>query len=222
MVKGLIFDVDGTLVDSMPDFCEMIQLFLSDLGLPSVSEREIKKAIGKGARNTMLKVLSLLNYDISGKEEQLFSDFMFIYNSKPLDKSHLWPNVKTTLELLKLQGYKMSLCTNKPHLPVVHVTERLGIINYFSQITDAETKPYMKPDKRIVEFTADKMGIPLTDCIFIGDSSVDITAAKNAGIPSVLVSYGYEPGDITSLKADYIIDDFAELTEVLNKLSQKR
>ena len=149
-------------------------------------------------------------------------DFMFIYNSKPLDKSHLWPNVKTTLELLKLQGYKMSLCTNKPHLPVVHVTERLGIINYFSQITDAETKPYMKPDKRIVEFTADKMGIPLTDCIFIGDSSVDITAAKNAGIPSVLVSYGYEPGDITSLKADYIIDDFAELTEVLNKLSQKR
>jgi len=220
MIKGLIFDVDGTLVDSMPDFYEMITIFLKGLGLPSASDEKIKKSIGKGARNTMKTVLSLQGYTIKDKthEEQLFADFMDIYNAKPLDKSRLWSNVKSTLQTLSEQGYVMSLCTNKPHLPTLHVTERLGIADYFVQETDAETTPYMKPDAKVVVFTADKMGVPLQNCVFIGDSAVDIAAAKNAGIPSVLVSYGYETQNVNSVGADYIIDDFAELPDILKKI----
>lgn len=217
MVKGLIFDVDGTLVDSMPDFSEMIQIFLSKLGLSSASEQEIKNSIGKGARNTMTRVLSLQGYEISSlaHEEELFSDFMEIYNSKPLDKSRLWPNVLSTLSCLKETGYKMSVCTNKPHIPAVSVAKNLDIMHYFSQFTDADSTPYMKPDERIVSFTASEMNVPLQDCVFIGDSAVDVAAAKNAHIPVILVSYGYEPSNIYSLHADEIIDDFSELPSVL-------
>ena len=220
MVKGLIFDADGTLIDSMPDFYQMVGVFLSNMGLPAATNEDIKKSIGKGALVTMRTILSLQGYTIKdeAQEKQLFADFMAIYNNSPLDKSVLWSNVKTTLDLLQNQGYIMAICTNKPHLPALHTTERLDIAKYFAQITDADSSPYMKPDERIVEFTADKMKVSVSDCVFIGDSSTDIKTAKNCSIPSILVSYGYEPNDITTLGADYIIDDFSELPDVLKKI----
>lgn len=217
MVKGLIFDVDGTLVDSMPDFVEMMTVFLQKLGLGAATEYEARCAIGNGAKKSMENLLRFHGFTIKNDEQgdELFKIYMDIYNAKPLEKSCLWQGVASTLQTLKQQNYILAACTNKPHLPALNVTKRLGIYDYFKPFYDAETMPYLKPDGRLIPAIAKEMALDRNDCIVIGDTAVDVQTAKNAGIKSVLVSYGYETSDIHSVGADIVIDSFGQLPDIL-------
>ncbi len=220
MVKGIVFDLDGTLVDCMPDFCEMMNLFLEKIGATRIESEvtpdKVKTFIGHGARKAMENLLEHYNIPFTEKEaDELFKIYMRVYNTKPLDKSTLCDNVLETLTKLKGEGYKMAICTNKPHKPAMFVLEQLGIKDFFFPILDAEATPYLKPSPELMNIVFEKMGLGRDDCIMVGDSKVDVDAAKGVGMPVVIVSYGFAYYPVESLNADKIIDNFGELPEAI-------
>ena len=220
MVKGIIFDLDGTLVDCMPDFCEMMNLFLEKIGAKNikneVTPEKVKTFIGHGAREAMERLLNHYDIPFTDKEaDELFKIYMRVYNTKPLDKSTLCDNVFDTLVKLKKEGYKMAICTNKPHKPAMFVLEQLGIKDFFSPILDAEATPHLKPSPEIMNIVLEKMKLKKEDCIMVGDSKVDVDAAKSVNMPVIIVSYGFAYYPVQSLNADKIIDNFGELVEAV-------
>ena len=220
MVKGIIFDLDGTLVDCMPDFCEMMNLFLEKIGAKDikneVTPEKVKTFIGHGAREAMERLLDHYNVPFTDKEaDELFKIYMKVYNTTPLDKSTLCNNVFDTLVKLKEEGYKMAICTNKPHKPAMFVLEQLGIKDFFFPILDAETTPYLKPSPEIMNIALKEMGLDKDNCIMVGDSKVDVDAARSVGMSVIIVSYGFAYYPVRSLNADRIIDNFGELVEVV-------
>ena len=220
MIKGIIFDLDGTLVDCMPDFCEMMNLFLVKIGSKNIKNEvtpdKVKTFIGNGAREAMKRLLKHYNIPFTEKEaDELFQIYMRVYNTTPLCKSTLCKNVFDTLGKLKEEGYKMAICTNKPHKPAMSVLEQLDIKRFFSPIIDAEATPYIKPSSEVMNIVLEKMGLEKDDCIMVGDSKVDVDAAKSVDMPVIIVSYGFAYYPVRSLNADKVIDDFGELPDTI-------
>jgi len=220
----VIFDLDGTLLDTAPDLATALNNLLVEEGLKPLRLSAIRSMVGQGAVQMVKK-----GFAESGRvpsEEELYGSlrkrFLVHYENCYLHETRPFPSVMTTLEKLKEAGHPMSICTNKSYELSLPILEGLNLANYFCGVIGGNSLPTAKPDAAPI-----KAAIALTNglsssAIMVGDSITDVKAAHAAGIPVIAVSFGYTdipPGD---LGADVVINHFNDLMEAITQISLKR
>lgn len=213
-MKSLILDLDGTLIDSVPDVCIALNHALAGKGYRSTTPDQIKTMVGGGARVLVEKAIEAVggNADHVDVVSQDFKDY---YSAHPVDQTVIYPGVVETLEKLAADGYKLGICTNKPEATTFPVLDALNLSRFFPVVLCGDTRPYRKPDKCHVLDVIDGLEGNRKDAVFIGDSETDVAAAKNAEIPIILVTYGYLQDPLIKRNADRVIISFGELTSTL-------
>ncbi len=209
-IAALVFDLDGTLVDSADDIAEAVNLTLDDLSLPRVSDATVRSWIGEGVRRLVATALAH-----AGSErtlDEVMPGFMRHYHDCLLRSPRLYAGVAEALRELHARGLPMAVCTNKPSALVPPLLEYLGIAGYVAHIVGGDTLPQRKPAPEPLLHAAQLLGAPPAHCLMVGDSATDLGAANAAGMPIVLVRYGYPRDlDLESAGALAVIDDLRQL-----------
>lgn len=219
-IKLIAFDLDGTLLDSVPDLAVAASAAVEALGYAPVAEEEVRDYVGNGADvligRTLSRSLTLdpdLDPALLVKARHLFDGF---YAQGGHKLSHLYPQVKETLAALHEQGFTLALVTNKPSKFVPDVLAQHGIDHYLSDIIGGDTFPEKKPNPMALNWLLEKHHCGAKQMLMVGDSKNDILAAKNAGCYSFGLTYGYNHGEpISDSQPDYVADTIADLLEVV-------
>ena len=217
---ALVFDLDGTLIDSAPDVCASVNRVLEAGGRRALSIAETKDMIGWGGRVLVEKALALTGE--SGTPEDIdraLEAFLITYADHPADNTIVFPGVIEALENLKAAGVKMAICTNKPTATTPPVLEALGLAQYFDVVSCGDAVPHKKPDGRHVRLVVEELGATIETTAMVGDSESDITAAIDAGVLSVAVTFGYAHVPCDELGADALIDHFNDLPQALSDIA---
>ena len=205
----VIFDLDGTLVDSAADIAESVNRTLSDWRLPTYDVKQITGWIGEGSRQLITYAFRDAGSDAD--IDDVMPGFLEHYAETALD-AVVYPGVAETLAALHAQGVKLAVCTNKNEEFVRPLLEVRGLLPYIDGIVGGNTLPERKPSGVPLKHLADATGVPLDKVLMVGDSESDMLAARDAGIPYVLVSYGYPKSlDIHTAGALAVIDQFPQL-----------
>jgi phosphoglycolate phosphatase len=216
--KLLIFDLDGTLINSIPDLTLAINKMLDSLEVRSIPLDIVKSFIGNGAKTLVFKSLSYTHQGNVSNElfDIAFPRFMDLYKANPCEKTLLYPGVKETLQYLKDEGYKMVICTNKPIDFVEPILEKLDIKKYFDNWIGENSLDEKKPSGLPLLHLAKEANVPIDNCLMIGDSKNDIISASNAEMESVGLSYGYNyDEDITKYNPTIVLNEFTNLKKIL-------
>lgn len=220
--KLIIFDFDGTLIDSVPDLAASVNFMLSKLRRKTYSVDEIREWIGNGAQ-TLVKRALTGKKEFEEKEvnknlyEQALPIFLDYYETKVCEHTYLFKGVKETLEDLRERGYKMAIVTNKPYKFILPILEALGIEEYFDLLLGADSLQTKKPSPEPLLYAMNHFDCNEKECVMVGDSKNDIIAANNANMDSIAVSYGYNYGeDISTHNPSIVIENFADLIKHLD------
>ena len=215
--KLFIFDLDGTLVDTAPDFKNSINYMLNELNESEVSLEEIRNWVGYGARELIRRTVVDKNIPHDDKRiEEMLKIFLLHYTHNIDDDSVLFNNVKNVLEFLRNKGIKLAVCTNKMERLSNILLEKLNVLHMFDYLVGGDSLSKSKPDPFPLLNICGKLNIETSDSIMIGDSVTDLNAGKGAGMPVVLVSYGYTDNKDIYNEADLVINDFSQLKELVN------
>ncbi|MEA3353251.1 MAG: phosphoglycolate phosphatase [Campylobacterota bacterium] len=218
--KLIIFDLDGTLIDSVPDLASAVNHTLQAINQKSFSEDEIRQWVGNGAATLVKRALSgSVNID-PNMEQQYFENalkiFLEFYSKNVCVNTKVYDGVKETLHRLNSYGYTLSIVTNKPYDFVLPILENLQIDKLFVDYLGGDSLDKKKPDPLPLEYICKKLNTTTEDTVMIGDSKNDILAAKAANMDSIGVTYGYNYGDHISIyKPDFIVERFAQITDIL-------
>ncbi|WP_413739041.1 phosphoglycolate phosphatase [Sodalis sp. RH21] len=216
-IRGLAFDLDGTLTDTAPGLSSALDQALQAQGLAPAGQALVSTWIGNGADKLVERALIWAGAQpeaaLCRETRVLFDQF---YARTVEQGSRLFPQVKETLALLAAQGWPMAVVTNKPTPFVAPLLASLGIDSYFSLIIGGDDVAAKKPHPAPIYLVLGKLGLYVDELLFVGDSRNDIVAAKAAGCPCVGMTYGYNYGEaITLSHPDYILDRFADLLPIL-------
>jgi phosphoglycolate phosphatase len=214
---ALIFDLDGTLVDTAPDLLGATNAVLAARGRTAIDPATLRHMVGFGAQRLIAQAMEATGPSAEADEmPALIEIFLGYYGAHLADFSQPFEGVAETLEQLKAGGARLAVLTNKPHGYTPPLLEKLSLDGYFAAVYGAGRKPYTKPDPRIFhDVVLDCGGGP---AVMIGDSITDLETARAAGVPCILMSYGYTPVPARELGADAVLDDFRELPAALAKL----
>jgi phosphoglycolate phosphatase len=219
---ALIFDLDGTLVDTAPDLLGATNAVLAARSLPAIDGSTLRHMVGFGARSLIGQAMEASGRPVTDAEmAPLLDIFLDHYRGHIADFSQIFPGVERTLDTLKADGARLAVLTNKPQELTDLLLPRLKLDGYFSAIYGAGRKPYTKPDPRIfhdvvADVFADSGGNG--PAVMIGDSITDLSTARAAGVPAILLTYGYTPVPARELGADIVLEDFADLPGALKQL----
>jgi len=214
----IIFDFDGTLINSIPDLTLAINKMLFFYNLSPLTVTQTTPFIGNGAKPLVKRALeyAMQNKDLSEVLlKEAFDIYFSAYNEVTCDKTYMYPGVLETLKYLNKKGYKMVICTNKPFNFIEPILNKLAIKHFFNYWIGEDSLSEKKPSAAPLLYLANEMSIIKEKCIMIGDSKNDILAAKNSGMKSIGVSYGYNYNEnISDYNPTLVVDSFAELQEV--------
>ncbi len=205
------FDLDGTLVDSVPDITSAIDVALEALGSNKAGEVRVRGWVGFGLCKLIEQALDWAQLDRIHYEE-VYKMFLQHYYLHVADNTQLYPNVKVLLEAFKHQNIPMALITNKPSVFIKPILDYFGITEYFAWFLGGDSLEEHKPSAMPLLYCSAFIEAKPKNCLMIGDSITDYRAANNAGFKCALVTYGYHQGiDLVSLGADVVMDDLVEL-----------
>lgn len=219
--KLIGFDLDGTLVNSLPDLALSVNSALAEFDLPKAPEELVLTWIGNGAPVLIARALDWAKKQtgkVLTEEEvkQVTERFNFYYGENLCNVSRLYPNVKETLETLKEKGYVLAVVTNKPTKHVQPVLAAFGIDHLFSEMLGGQSLPAIKPHSAPLYYLCGKFGFEPRQVLFVGDSKNDIIAGHAAGCAVVGLTYGYNYNiPIRESNPDWVFDDFAQLLSIL-------
>ena len=215
--KLFIFDLDGTLVDTAPDFKNSINYMLNEINESEVSLEEIRNWVGYGARELIRRTVVDKNIPHDEQKiEEMLKIFLLHYTHNIDDDSVLFNNVRNVLEFLKDNGIKLAVCTNKMERLSNILLEKLNVLHMFDYLVGGDSLSKSKPDPFPLLNICEKLNTQISDSVMIGDSVTDLNAGKGAGMPVVLVSYGYTDNKDIYNDADLVINDFSQLKELVN------
>lgn len=217
---ALLFDLDGTLVDSVPDIAVAVDALLREYGFGSVGEERVRQWVGNGAQKLVERALAFS----SGSGERAvdhyklasaYPCFLAHYRNTNGNRSRLYPGVREALQAWRQRDLPMAIVTNKPIEFVPHLLSRLDIADYFAVSLGGGCVPQKKPDPAMLITACERLGITCSRCVMIGDSRNDVEAARRAGMPVVAVSYGYNYGRPVELeRPDAVVGDLCELVSL--------
>jgi phosphoglycolate phosphatase len=217
MPPALIFDLDGTLVDTAPDLLGATNAVLAAQGRRPIDPASLRHMVGFGAASLITQAFAATGPAVTQEAlPGLIEIFIAHYRDHIADFSRPFAGVEETLKALKADGARLGVLTNKPAELTGPLLDRLGMTSLFAAIYGAGRKRYTKPDPRIFhDVVEDCGGGP---AVMIGDSITDLATAQAAGAPCILMSYGYTPVPARELGADRVLDDFAQLPAALKKM----
>jgi len=208
--RVLVFDLDGTLIDSAPDLAQAVNALLAELGKPPLAEKAIRPMIGDGSRLLLSRALAASG--IEGPPDA-FERFMVHYLAFIADKTVVYPGVLETLAALEAQGHPLGVCTNKPFKPTERVLEAFGLARFFGAVIGGDSMKQRKPEPEPLLATIAKLGGGAA--AMVGDSANDMLCARAAKVPGILIPSDYGlPAD----EADVKIARFADLPAALARL----
>jgi phosphoglycolate phosphatase len=215
----IAFDLDGTLVDTAPDLVHALNAVLTEQGLAVVAFDDARIMVGHGAKRLIEKGYAATGLPLSPElSPRLVERFVEVYRTHIADESRPFPGVEAALDYLADQGAILSVCTNKRTDLSVALLDALGMTGRFASIVGADKAPAAKPDARHLICAIEQAGGDPRRAVMIGDSSTDVGAARNAGVPVIVVSFGYTDIAPRDLCSDLVIDSFAELADGLAKV----
>ena len=207
----VIFDLDGTLVDTAPDLMHATNAVLSAHGRRTVSLPELREMVGHGARRLIDKGFRLTGEPVNDEKlEVLFQDFLDHYSANIAVDSKLYPGVLDLIEACAAQGVKIAICTNKLEALSVRLIEKLDLSHHFACIIGPDTVGIAKPDPAPFRAAVTGAGGTVERSIMIGDSATDINTAKAAGVPAIGVTFGYTDQHVSTFKPEHVIDHYDE------------
>jgi phosphoglycolate phosphatase len=219
----ILFDLDGTLVDTAPDLVLAHNHVMKKFGFPTKPVNEIKALVGMGARSMMNKTLwSSAKKELNKIKEKYIKDemvkeFINFYGNNILVESKLVNGSKEFLFWCKKNKISMGVCTNKQERLAIDLLKKIGINDFFEFVAGCDSFDYCKPDPRHLTSVIEIMGGDVKKSIMIGDSEVDAKSAQNASLPFILLEEGYTDIKVSQMKYDHLIKDFIGLNEIIKK-----
>ncbi|EGW54968.1 phosphoglycolate phosphatase [Candidatus Endoriftia persephonae] len=216
--KMVLIDVDGTLVDSVPDLAWCVDEMMRQLGYPVWGEDRVRDWVGNGVERLVRRALiGQLDGEPSDEAfEKAYPIFLALYAENTSKRSALYPGVREGLDYLKAKGYKLGCVTNKAAQFTLPLLKDLGIHDDFEIIISGDTLPKKKPEPMPLLHGAKYFGIDPAEAMMIGDSKSDVKAARAAGFQIICMSYGYNHGeDIRNYDPDAVVDSMAEVKGLL-------
>jgi len=218
-IRLVIFDLDGTLIDSRLDLVHSVNAALRHIGRPELPEEVIASYVGDGAPILIQRALGG-----EAVEEALIRKgleyFLSYYREHKLDHTTVYPGIADALTVIKHSGNsvprKMAVLSNKPVIPSRAIVEALGLGPFFSQIYGGNSFPTKKPDPEGARRLLEESGVPPEQAVMIGDSHVDIRTGQNAGLRTIGVTYGFAPHTLEDEPPDVLVDHPQELGEVFS------
>lgn len=208
--EHLIFDLDGTLVDSRADLAAATNYMLAELGRPLLSVSEVEKLIGLGARVLIAQALGPERAHLTEHGYDLFLDY---YNAHLLDHTRPYPGIAVLLEVVQGCGVHLSVLTNKPERPAKAILSGLGLASSLATVVGGDTLPQQKPDPSGVYALQRTTGCPLNETLLVGDSDVDVQTGRAAGIATCGVEWGF--GRPASAEPTYLAESVGALRQIL-------
>ena len=218
----IIFDLDGTLIDTAPDLMNAHNFVMRKFGYETKTTEDIRKLVGKGAGSLIgrsvwgqaKKEFGKVNNDQMKKE--MTSEFIKYYANNIANESKLVNGVLDFLKWCKKENISMGICTNKQDYLAVDLLKKINVYNYFEYVAGSNTFDYCKPDARHLTNVVDIMQGNIKKCIMIGDSETDSDTAKNAGIPFILLEDGYTEKKVSDIPHDHLIKDFIGIEKIIS------
>jgi phosphoglycolate phosphatase len=216
--RMILLDVDGTLVDSVPDLQFCVDAMQRELGQPERGEARVRLWVGNGVERLVKRALT---DSLDGEPEPALYDraypiFLRLYAANTSARSRLYPGIREGLDAIKARGFRLASVTNKAAQFTLPLLRDLGVHDDFELVVSGDTLPVKKPDPAPLLHAARSLGIAPRDCLMVGDSISDVTAARAAGFQIVCMSYGYNHGqDIRLAQPDAVIDALPELLPLL-------
>jgi phosphoglycolate phosphatase len=214
----ILIDVDGTLVDSVPDLAYCVDEMMQRLGRPVYGEAEVRNWVGNGVERLVRRALvGQLNGEPEDADfERAYPIFLELYADNTSKRSVLYPGVREGLDFLKRAGYRLGCVTNKAAQFTHPLLRDLGVFEDFDIVISGDTLPKKKPDPLPLLHAAEHFGAAPEQALMIGDSQSDVKAARAAGFQIVCMSYGYNHGeDIRDYSPDAVLDSMAEIEGLL-------
>jgi len=219
----IVFDLDGTLIDTAPDLVDTLNVILAREGLPPVPFAEARSMIGAGARRLLQRGLARDSVAPKPDElERLYKDFLAYYANHMADRSRPFPGLEAALDELARQGYRFAVCTNKLEQLSTQLLRLLKIDHRFAAICGQDTFGTLKPDPDILRRTIARAGGDVGRALVVGDSTTDVATARAAGIPVIAVEFGYSDLPAAALGADAVVASFAALPAAVEGLVRAR
>jgi len=216
--KLIMIDVDGTLVDSVPDLAFCIDEMMQKLGLQKWGEDKVRHWVGNGVPKLVERALSgeLEGQPIKEVFDVAYPIFLDLYEDNNAQRSYLYDGVREGLDYLKSQEYQLGCVTNKSEQFTHPLLKALGIFNDFKIIISGDTLAKRKPDPMPLLYCAEHFNLKPEECLMLGDSVSDVKAARAAGFDIICMSYGYNHGnDIADENPDLVIDSMSQLSDHL-------
>lgn len=214
----MVFDLDGTLVDTAPDLTRATNHVLATRGRMPVSDKEVREMVGLGGRALIRRGFSASGQPAAEEEiEELFQVFLGYYARNIAVDSKLFPGTKQVLDLCRDEGMRLGVCSNKPEGLSRALIDGVGLSGYFGAIVGMDTICVAKPDPRIYGETLRQLGMNGGPTVMIGDSETDVLTARAAGVPVIGVTFGYTPMPVAAFRPDYLADSYEELWPLIER-----
>jgi len=228
-IELVFYDLDGTLIETAPEICDAVNDVMDHYQWPAIDEDQVERWIGHGTGALLVHAVARA---LGAEPEALRQDPRMLEIGRVYDgyyerrcgtRSRLYPDVRESLDALRLDGIRAVIATNKERRYTERVLAAHDLAGHFDRVLCGDTMPVRKPDPAGILECLQALGVPAERALFVGDSSIDVATARNAGLPVWLVPYGYNMGQpIGEVEADRVIDGFAELRCALDRHATDR
>lgn len=219
--ETVVFDLDGTLIDTAPDLTAALNAVMVREGRPAVPLDDVRNMVGRGARVLIERAMAASGGQALERDiKELVEHFLEHYDANIAVASRPFEGAEALVRRLAARGHRIGICTNKPEALSLKLMSALNLRDLFPVILGADSRPYRKPDPRHLLDTIADLGGRAGSAVLIGDSETDVATARAAHVPIVLVSFGYTETPVHELGADAVIDHFDDLEAALQAVGR--
>lgn len=214
--RAVLFDLDGTLLDTIADLTDAANLMLAELGRPLRGQQEIHSFVGKGLPNLVHRCLTDNAHATGAEVEAAIAVFRRHYERVNGMRTTIYPGVVDTLQALRRRDIRLAVVTNKAEAFTLPLLERTGLALHFDTVVSGDTLPVKKPDPAVLWLACERLGVTPGQALMIGDSANDALAAQGAGMPVLLVSYGYSEGmAVDTIECDGLLSEALQVLDYI-------
>lgn len=220
--RAVAFDLDGTLIDSGPDLARLLNKLLAECGRSEVDPARVRGFVGDGIGKLVERGLEATGGSSPDQRRIVTDRFLALYEAEPATLTRPYPGVAQTLARLKDDGVRLAICTNKAERVTHAVLRALGLDGFFGAVVGGDSLPVRKPDPAPLRAALERLGVDPAEAVMVGDSEHDAATAEAAGVPCVLVAYGYARKPLAALPAAATVERFEDLPGVFAQLAAGR